>query len=211
MVSLPYDSSAMTRRDLIAESNKPDLMVLDFKGNAGRHRLITTFDVLAGEDAKDLPARAAEMATAGELLDPIEEMEQARIQEEAAKESAEAAEQEKLKRAKLKLASTYTSRSISPFEDMGFAPVQPTQRVDMATTKQMTFLANQGVDPEGLTRKQAGGLIGQIMMRRKMGKASLRQEALLKKYGLPTDVSAREATRMIQDLADNGWKIESPT
>jgi superfamily II DNA or RNA helicase len=76
-VSLPYDSSAMTRRDLIAASNKPDLMVLDFKGNAGRHRLITTFDVLAGEDAKDLPARAAEMATAGELLDLIEEMEKA--------------------------------------------------------------------------------------------------------------------------------------
>jgi superfamily II DNA or RNA helicase len=209
--SLPYDSSAMTRKDLIAASNKPDLMVLDFKGNAGRHRLITTFDVLAGEDAKDLPARAAEMATEGELLDPIEEMEKARIQEEAAKESAEAAEQEKLRRAKLKLASTYTSRSINPFDDMGFAPVQPTQKVEMATTKQMTFLANQGVDPEGLTRKQAGGLIGQIMMRRKMGKASLRQEALLKKYGLPTDVSAKAATRMIQDLADNGWKIESPT
>jgi len=94
---------------------------------------------------------------------------------------------------------------------MGFAPVQPTQKVEMATTKQMTFLANQGVDPEGLTRKQAGSLIGQIMMRRKMGKASLRQEALLKKYGLPTDVSAKAATRMIQDLADNGWKIESPT
>ena len=35
------------------------------------------------------------------------------------------------------------------------------------------------------------------MMRRKMGKP-LRQEALLKKYGLPTDVSAKEATRMIK-------------
>ncbi len=43
-----------------------------------------------------------------------------------------------MKRAKLKLASTYTSRSISPFDDMGFAPVQPTQKVDMATAKQMT-------------------------------------------------------------------------
>ena len=35
-VSLPYDSSAMTRRDHSGIGSKPDLMVLDFEGNAGK-------------------------------------------------------------------------------------------------------------------------------------------------------------------------------
>jgi len=207
---LPTSSmSPKDRREMIERSDKPDLLVLDFKGNAGRHKLITTFDVLSGKDVGDLADRAAKESPSGVVLDPIEEVKLQEAREEIAKEAKEAREKEKVRRAEIRLKSKYTSRAISPFQDMGYTPTAVTQPKEMCSDKQRVFLMNQGVDPVGLTRKQAGKLIADVMVRRKMGRASIKQEALLKKYGLPHQVSAAEAKRLIQEIADNGW--QSPT
>ena len=204
---LPNNSqTASDRRRMIADSTKPDLMVIDFKGNAGRHKLVTTFDVLAGKDVGSIADRAAKESPSGVLLDPIEEVKLQEAREQLAEEAKQAREKEKLRRAEIKLKSKYTSRPISPFQDMGYTPTAAPQAKEMCSDKQRTFLMNQGVDPAGLTRKQAGRLIADVMVRRKMGRASLKQEALLKKYGMPHDVTAAEAKRMIQEIADNGWQ-----
>ncbi len=204
------DSLAMTRRQVIDQSSKPDLLVLDFRGNAGRHRLVTTFDVLAGRQPPDMIDRAARSANLLEPLDPIEELAKAQAREQLSIEREQAVTQEKLRKAKIKLKSQYSGRSVDPFKDMGFAPVVASSPKEKPTEKQIIMLANNGIEPEGLTRKQAGSLVYQIMLRRKMGKASFKQEAVLREYGLPTDVSASKAKSLIQGLADAGWPKPKP-
>ena len=117
------DSSATTRRRVIAQSSKPELLVLDFRGNAGRHRLVTTFDVLAGRQPPDMIDRAARSANLLEPLDPIEELAKAQAREQLSIEREQAVTQEKLRKAKIKLKSQYSGRAVDPFKDMGFAPV----------------------------------------------------------------------------------------
>ena len=44
----------------IAQSAKPAMVVLDFAGNAGRHKLISTTDILGGKYSEEARERAAE-------------------------------------------------------------------------------------------------------------------------------------------------------
>ena len=37
------------RRFLIAQSSKPNILIIDFAGNSGRHKLVTTADILGGK------------------------------------------------------------------------------------------------------------------------------------------------------------------
>lgn len=205
-VHLPSDSSAMTRKEMIAQSNKPDLLVLDFKGNAGRHKLITTFDVLAGDTPDDIKQSAMQAVPDGTPIDPMEEAERARAAAELSEEMEEAEQKRLIEQASITMASKYVSRPIDPFNDSGFVPVQPKTVKEMPTIKQIEFLSKQGINCQGLTRKQAGSLTYQVMLRRKRGKPSFRQEAILREHGLDTDVTARQAKVMIQELADAGWK-----
>ena len=79
------------------------------------------------------------------------------------------------------------------------------------TDKQIIMLANNGIEAESLTRKQAGALVYQIMLRRKLNRPSFKQEAILKEHGLPYEkVTAKQAKDMIQELADGGWKKPEP-
>jgi superfamily II DNA or RNA helicase len=51
------------RREMIQSSDKPAMIVLDFAGNAGKHKLATVADVLGGANYDDaVLARAAELA-----------------------------------------------------------------------------------------------------------------------------------------------------
>ena len=63
---------------------------------------------------------------------------------------------------------------------------------------------NNGIDPEGLTRKQASRLTWDIMMRRKTGKPSFKQEAILTRYGLHA-TTAKQARSLIDEIAESGW------
>ena len=110
----------------------------------------------------------------------------------------------------IKLRSSYTSRAVDPFEDLGFAPIVTANPKEKPTDKQIIMLANNGIEAESLTRKQAA-LVYQIMLRRKLNRPSFKQEAILKEHGLPYEkVTAKQAKDMIQELADGGWKKPEP-
>lgn len=52
-------TTAEARREAIANSDKPNVLVLDFVGQAGRHDLVCTTDILAGsEDPPEIKGRA---------------------------------------------------------------------------------------------------------------------------------------------------------
>lgn len=56
------------RRAAIAQSDKPDCLVLDFVGNAGRHKLVNCIDVLGGEMPAEVRLAASDLLDNGDVL-----------------------------------------------------------------------------------------------------------------------------------------------
>ncbi len=158
---------AALRRAAIAASAKPDMLVLDFAGNAGRHKIVTAADVLGGkygqavrdyakktmeeEESSDMVGHALDRAA--DELDFIDE--QSKI------------EAEMERRARLTARVKYDTQDVSPFDRRRVAPGGngPTQpKGDMATAKQVWRLCKLGWNREKamrLSKKAAGTIIGQ--------------------------------------------------
>ena len=153
------DAPAQQRRDAIRASEKPDMVVLDFVGNAGRHRIVTAGDLLGGKYGEPIRQYARELAEqkpaeVGELL------------EQAADELAYLQELADLERRRKIVAdrAEYQIRGVSPFAG---GPKQTTgERLpqEQPTQKQLWYLVNRLGWKERharqLTRKQASAVIG---------------------------------------------------
>lgn len=198
------------RKAIIAGSRKPFLEVIDFVGNCGRHRLITSADILGGNYNDDIVERAkrnAEKKSAdkGMPVDVIDELQIAEWQlEKEKREAAEAA-----RRQKLKLRAQYSTAKINPFDVYGIEPWRERawHKGRQPTEKQVGFLDRSGVDVSGLSFTHAQQLIKKLIERRQSGGCSYKQAKVLARYGYaPTEVGFEEAKGLISALADNGWR-----
>tara|TARA_R100000030_G_C3184344_1_gene106725 strand:- start:8 stop:598 length:591 start_codon:yes stop_codon:yes gene_type:complete len=163
-------------------------------------------DVLGGDSLPEIVERAKEIIDdSPDPMDPEEALRIAEIQEQEAKMREAAKAREKLQRARVRLRSNFTTREVDPFSRFDMTPTHPSDPKEKASEKQQAMLMNNGVDPTGLTRKQAGRLVADIMMRRKLGRPSLKQEALLTRYGLHA-TTAKQAKSLIDEIAEAGWK-----
>lgn len=159
--------TADERRAAIEFSPKPNLLVLDFAGNAGKHQLMTAADILAGDAPPEVIGRAKELAEDGEgdvmdvLDDAAEQLERERLQ----KEEEMRREQER-RRARLRGEAKFQVEDVNPFS----VALQRAQRgmsgdfmeADKPTQKQIKQLRTRGVSTDKLTRKQASLLMGQL-------------------------------------------------
>lgn len=155
--------SPIFRRAAIAASAKPDLLVLDFAGNSGQHKIVTAVDLLGGKYGEPVRAYArqtleeeGDSAAVGESLDRATD--ELVLLEEV---------KEDRRRARVKAAADYEAREVSPFAGavgysrrtgMAFAPAET------ATPKQVNYLvyrANWGRDQAmRLSKRQASAIIG---------------------------------------------------
>lgn len=204
-VDLSQTTTAAERKAIIESSDKPHCIIIDFKGNSGKHKLIGAVDVLSGQDPGPITERAKEIiAEAGDEVDPLEAVKQAETEEEMRKEAQAARLQESSRRAALKLKATYSSKDVDPFSRFDMTPTHPTDPRDVVTQKQFNMLAYNGVDGTGLTRKQAARIIVDIMYRKKRGFPSLKQQAILDRYDLVAQ-TAIQAKAHIDQIARAGW------
>ncbi len=197
-----FGSPAM-RRAAIAASAKPHVEIIDFVGNCGRHKLVTTADILGGRYGDDVVERArANVERDGKrnMLDALNE-----AQEQIRKEREEAKRREAARRANLVAKAQYTTSRVDPFDVLGIEPVRdhsgrrPTERM-------LAMLERQDVDTRGLTFAEASRIIRDITRRWDAGECSFRQARILRQRGKPTDVSYEEANRMIDEIARReGW------
>lgn len=162
------------RQEAIANSLKPCCIVLDFVGNSGKHKLVSTADILAGDMPPDLVEAAIEdMKESGEAEDIREAVwrkkeerdeEERKAQEERERKQKEAASREEARRAKLKAEAEYRAREVNPF-----GHEQVPERVQSAyrggaSDRQVKFLVSLGIKREtamGWTKGQAGSVISQ--------------------------------------------------
>ena len=192
------------RRAAIDQSGKPYCEVIDFVGNSGRHKLITTMDILGGKfppEVRELAALRA--ADAPELLDPDVALEEAaellrlKAEEEARRDAA--------RRASLKAKAEFTTRQFNPFDVLDVVP-DVTRSEERSTVKQIEWLQRYKIDAQGMSKREAGSLQREIIRRFKTGMCTINQARVLKEHGHRTDLSKSEASLILDELSANGWK-----
>lgn len=202
--TLPGKEQALGRRGAIAKSAKADCVVLDFCGNAGKHKLVGPVDALAGnhteEEVEEAKKKLKEKG-GGEAADIRAALKEAR---------------EKLQRAARAAQVKVKSRETkwNPFEvlhvDMDRAE-QYVRRFGFkpASEAQVAALKKMGVpesDLKELSRHAASKLFEAMGKRREKGLATLNQLKILSRHGITDDkLSFKKAGEAMEYLAKRGW------
>ena len=199
----PSEETPEERREAIANGPKPYVTILDFVGNSGRHKLVSTLDILGGDYPEELlrlvKKRALEEMPDGRGKDLKEEIEKIKA-EQAAKER-EAAE----KRAAIKADRVqYSRQNLDPFDIFDLKPSRGRYRGDdprmTLTDRQLGLLDKNGVDISNLCTSDCKRLIAEICDRRAKGLCTLKQAKFLKRNGLNPNVSMATASQLIDGI-----------
>jgi type I site-specific restriction endonuclease len=197
------DDTQEHRRAAIAASAKPGMLVVDFCGNAGRHKLVTSADILGGEYPEEVvQAAAARARAAGKPVSMTEALE---AEQRAAEERRE---REAARRARLMAKAKFQMQAVSPFDVFGLRPAADRgwHEGRTLTEKQRGILLKQGIDPDRVTFAQGKQLLNEIFRRWDGRLCSFKQAKVLKKYGFDPAASRDEAKTIIDKLAANGWR-----
>ena len=188
-------ASDAERRSLIAGSAKPSCLIVDFCGNAGRHKLCSTADILGGKVSEDVIETVTQKAKErGEPVDMTEAIQQELdLREERRKAEA-------MRRAQLKVRSQYMVSDIDPFNEWDLTPVQERgwDRGKRFTEKQsMVLMQKIGVDPAKIPYGQGKQLLDEYFRRIKAGYATLKQARCMRKWGVQAPMRFSEASHLM--------------
>lgn len=191
------------RLEAIAKSAKTHVTVVDFVANCGRHKLVSSIDILGGKISEQVVERAIKIAqelgeevTVDRLI--LETEEQLQREEENRKAEAERKRIESEKRRHILATAHYRTIEVSPFENLGMKAVR-SRGWDIGrqlSDNQKNTLTNNGVKVDGLTYGQVYKIIGEIKRRHQEGKASYRQVEKLRAMGLSIDIPWQEAVKI---------------
>jgi superfamily II DNA or RNA helicase len=201
-------TSAYERREAIALSAKRSCLVLDFVGNSGKHKLITTADILGGKYNEETVAMAVEEAQnsdgpvrMAEALAKADQKIRERIEQQKRSEAA--------RKAHLVAKVQFVAQSVSPFDLFQIKPRQdsPWDRGKPLTENQKAVLRKMGVNPDEINYAAAKQLLFESFKRRERGLCTVAQARVLAKYGYdPKKVTFVEASRIIDGLKSSGWR-----
>ena len=207
----PHDSIAHLLGDIatdeercamIRDSVKPACLIVDFCGNAGRHKLVTSADILGGNISDDVVEAAARQAR--ESGKPVDMADALKKEQEKADERRRA---EAARRAALKSRAAFMLTDIDPFNEWDLTPAKERgwDRHKRFTDKQkMVLMQRIGVDADTIPYGQGKQLLDEYFRRLQNGYASLKQTKCLKRWGVRAPVRFDEAKRMI-DRRAQAW------
>lgn len=187
------------RRQAIATSGKPDLMVLDFVGNAGRHALVHAIDVLDGEATQPEVSIAQSLLDRGAVNDVLDALRMAREQLRAME----------LERMRAQARHSFRTMQVDPFMAFGCENREDSWERE-ATEKQLAVLERAGINCQGFDRAQCSTLIGAMIKRREDGLCTFKQANRLIKAGVDPKavwtLTMEVASELITELARNRWR-----
>lgn len=203
--------SRYERQEAIAASAKPSALVLDFVGNSGKHKLVTTADILGGKYDDEVKAAAVEelkesgkSANMAEALKKAEQKIRERIEQQKRDEAA--------RKAKIIAQVQFHAQKISPFDLFEITPRKDSKwdTGKPLTDKQKDVLRKAGVNPDELNYAAAKQMLQKIFERREKGLCTVNQGKVLCRAGYhPNEIkklSFNEASRLIDGLKQSGWK-----
>lgn len=205
--------TAEERKAAIAASLKPSCLVIDFVGNSGRHKLMSSADILGGNVSDAAIERALKKAKEDgkpvrmdALLDKSEQEIRDEIEERRRLEEA--------RKARLVGKARYTSHSVNPFDVLQLQPVRERgwDTGKKLSEKQRALLNKQGIDPDSMPYAQAKAILNELFRRWNGQLCTFKQAKLLGKWGFdPKNVTMTQATDIINKVAANNWRPPSDT
>jgi type I site-specific restriction endonuclease len=194
---------AAARRAMIAASRKPRCEIVDFVGNSGKHKLISTADLLGGKVSGRAIEKAVERAQKdGKDVRMDEALDAAEIEVQA-EEKAEAA-----RRARLTARAQWEAQNIDPFDTFQIQPARDRgwDSGRKLSDKQLAFLMKQGIDARNMSFAQGRQLVTELFKRFDQKLCTFKQAKLLRKHNLPPNVTMDVASKLIDAVKAAGWK-----
>ena len=196
--------TAAERCAMIRGSSKPSCLIVDFAGNAGRHKLCCSADILGGNVGDDVVAEVARRVREnGKPMDMAEELAKVKAEVEARKK------REAATRAGLQARAQFLTTKIDPFDQWDLTPAQERgwdRNRHFSAKQSQVLLERIGVDPEKIPYRQGKQLLDEYFRRLQGGMASLKQAALLKRSGFHMPLRHDMAGRMIGRMRERqGW------
>lgn len=181
---------------------KRDLLVLDFKGNAGKHVLVNAFDVLDGTADPRVKDRAQRKmnATGMGMLEALTEAsdELAREERERAIRLARAADAR----------ATYATSTVDPFALLGVTPRTGRWGGEPMTPEIREKLARHRIPTHGLDQGAAMDVWAAVQRRSKANLSTLRQSMFLAKKGIDASgLAFAEASAIMDRIQKNNWQV----
>lgn len=194
------------RRITIQHSAKKRVLVLDFVGQAGRHKLVSTADILGGQYDDDVIELAEKI---------VKKSNSSKNMLAALKEAEESIEEYKRQqiRKRLEVKSNYRVMSVSPFDLFAKKPKRcPGWHAGRAATaKQMAALRRFRVEEGaliGMDFWKASQMLDMLVKRCDQKLCTVKQAKTLAKHGIdPSNVGFARASELIDLIARNGWKL----
>lgn len=191
---LEGEENAEARRAAIAASVKPAALILDVTGHAGRHTLVCPLDLLGGDftdDEKKLAKKKLDKEPGGDIKEKLIQARQELINKAAVKEARVKSE----------------VREFNPFTVSGVLGLDtnalnvPFNNRD-ATQGQLQALRKYGMSERELkdftTFRSASRALESLSKRREQGLATLRQLAVLRRFGVAdANITFRNASEAI--------------
>ena len=181
---------------MIANSVKPSCLIVDFCGNAGRHKLVSSADILGGNISDDVAeAVAAKIReNGGKPVDVSEAIQQEMdLREQRRKEDA-------ARRAELRIKANFLISNIDPFNEWDLTPVVERGwdcHRHFTPKQEMVLMQRIGVDPKKIPYGQGKQLLDEYFRRMQAGYASLKQTRCLRKWGIRAPMRFDETRRLM--------------
>jgi len=201
------DTSAK-RTAAIAASAKPSCLIIDFVGNSGKHKLMTSADILGVNYDDEVVERAVKKVKQGDIAKRMD-LALVEAKEELAREKEEERRRlEEARKARVTAKVTYTSRQVNPFDVFDIQPAveRGWDRGKSLSEKQRALLRKQGIDADELPYSQGRQLINQLFHRWNNKLCTFKQAKILKSKGLPVNITMQQASQLLDCLAKNHWQ-----
>lgn len=203
-------ADAYSRKAAIEQSAKKNVMIIDFVGNSGRHKLVCSADILGGKYEDEVIELAKRACRRGKPVEMMSELKKAEAEIAARRKRREEAERRNL----IQMTVSYKKKTVDPFDVFDITPQRERawNKNHLATFKQREFLAKWGIDAEGMTRQQASQLITECLHRREKQLCTFKQAAILKKKGIKNAhlLTFKQASQLIEELKKNNWRWVKP-
>jgi superfamily II DNA or RNA helicase len=209
-----YDDS-IKRCEAIERSQKPAVEVIDFVGNAGRHKLMTTADILGGDytqEVIDLAAKNASEKSAkeGKPADVATELQQAEHEMARNKRAREEAEI----RDGLLFKPKYFTKKFNLFNVLDITPVQVQSwnKEKPPTQGQLDFLKRKGVNVGDMGYTHARQAVKELKERQKQGRCTLKQARCLRKAGIDSssitfEYAGKLMGELVSEVGKRKWAV----